>query len=142
MSYRQVPGIWIACVFCLVLAGCALAEPTPPPPGGLTWEDDLAIHPPPPQDLRATVEGGHVRLEWNPPSKVTVSHSYDDEIAYYRVFRRHAGSADSEPIGETKELAFVDTSPPSGQVFYRITAVHVGEYEGSRSDEVQVTLGG
>jgi fibronectin type 3 domain-containing protein len=105
---------------------------------GLMWEDDVSVHPPPPQNLRATVEGGRVRLEWDRPLEVTEPHSYDDEIAYYRVFRRRADSADSEPIGQTEELTFVDTSPPPGQVFYRVTAVHVGEYEGSRSDEIQV----
>jgi fibronectin type 3 domain-containing protein len=112
----------------------------PSSPKGLTWEDDVAVHPPPPQNLRATMEDGQVRLEWDRPLQVTVSHSYDDEIAYYRIFRRRADSADSEPIGKTEELTFVDISPPSGQVFYRVTAVHVGEYEGSRSDEVEGKL--
>jgi hypothetical protein len=124
----------------LVLAGCTFPGAPPTVSGeGLTWEDDVAIHPPPPQNLRATVENGQVRLEWERPIEVTVDHSYGDEIAYYRVFRRRADSADTEPIGTTEELTFVDESPPSGEVFYRVTAVHVGDVEGSRSDEVKAT---
>ena len=100
----------------------------------------MATHPPAPQNLRATVQEGRVRLEWDRPVEVTVAHSYDDEIAYYRVFR-HAEGADREEIGRTEELSFVDPSPLAGQVFYQVTAVHVGENEGSFSDAAEVTTG-
>jgi fibronectin type 3 domain-containing protein len=142
MSHYKILFILIVSVFCLSLAGCALPGTTVTPPEGLKWEDDVAAHPPAPQNLHVTVEEGHVRLEWDLPIKVTGPHSYDDEIDYYRVFRRQADSANAEPIGKTEELVFVDPSPPSGQVFYQVTAVHVGENEGSLSDEVEVTFAG
>ena len=103
--------------------------------GGLTWEDDLATNPPPPQDVKAVKEGTTVVLKWNPPMVVKVGHSYSDTIVRYRVFRRKADDAESIEVGVTGETTFVDESPPSGQVFYHVTALHEGDFESSRSDE-------
>jgi hypothetical protein len=109
---------------------------------GLRWEEDLAAHPPPPQNVKVVDEANGVLVTWEQPIAVEVPHSYSDTIVHYRVFRRLASSADPIEIGTTDQLSFVDSEPPAGLVFYHVTAVHEGDVESSRSDEADVVVGG
>jgi hypothetical protein len=108
---------------------------------GLRWETDVADHPPAPQNVHAIAEGTGVRVTWEEPLKVAVPHSYSDVVKHYRVFRRLAANTDATEIGTTDQLFYVDSDPPSGLVFYHVTAVHEGDAESDRSDETDVVLG-
>jgi hypothetical protein len=120
------------------------AEPsgTPSPSQSeLTAEGDLAIHPPPPADVRATSSDGAVELRWAPPPPVAVTHHYSDRVVAYRIYRRGPGEIELRSIGTSTALSYTDrTVPGAGRFEYAVTSVREHDIEGSRSSPAVVQL--
>lgn len=127
------------------------ADPTTAPPATrspgpldeLTPDDDLAMNPPAPTNVRAgAVTAGAVELMWDEPPPVSVPHTYSDRVVEYRIYR--SGVDDPEPtlIGSSTDLGFTDDTAQSGQRYrYTVTSVRERHVEGSMSDPaVAVTV--
>lgn len=104
--------------------------------GGLTFEEDLSINPPPPTNVRVTeAKAGAVRLAWDPPPPVAVPHAYSDHVVSYEVFRREAGQLEFRPLARTTERTYTDTAVRSGRTYhYVVSSIREQNAEGSRSD--------
>jgi fibronectin type 3 domain-containing protein len=108
---------------------------TPTPGAGITYEEHLALHPPPPQHVRVEgVTASAVHLAWDPPPVVAIQHRYSDTVVAYRVYRKRAGELDFRRLAETAELTYTDTTVQRGtEYLYEVSSVHEHEIEGSRS---------
>ena len=113
---------------------------SPVAPVGLTYEDDLAVNPPAPKNLKAVITDRDVYLAWDESSKVLSPHSYRDEIAYYRIFRRTLNETEPVFLGRTETRDYTDTPAPCGAIYYLVTAVHIDDNESSRPNEIPVKV--
>jgi hypothetical protein len=122
-------------------AAAPSATPSPSQTGELTAEADLAIHPPPPADVRATPSNSAVELRWAPPPPVAVTHHYSDRVVAYRIYRRGPGEIELRPIGTSTALTYTDrTVPGAGRFEYAVTSVREHDVEGGRSSPAVVQL--
>jgi hypothetical protein len=111
------------------------ASPSPSPTGELTADEDLAIHPPAPLNVRATVAGGDVELTWQPPPPVRIPHRYSDRVVSYRIYRRAPGEVELRPIGTSATLTYTDRKVQgTGEFGYAVTSIRERDVEGSKSD--------
>lgn len=115
------------------------SAPTSP---GITAEEDLAINPPAPTALRATVRDREVRLSWQPPPEVTVPHRYSDRVTGYRVYRRGPGELELRPMGTSTTLEFTDQAPGTGEFSYAVASIRDNDVEGTKSDPPAVAVVG
>jgi hypothetical protein len=109
----------------------------------LTAEEDLAINPPPPRDIRTVgVTRGSVELSWGPPPSVSGTHHYSDRVIGYRIYRQEGTQVDFRPLALTAETTYVDLAVQSGRTYaYVISSVRERDVEGGRSDPpVTVTV--
>lgn len=115
---------------------------SPRPTGGLTQEENEAMHPPAPTAVRAVVTSGtSVRLTWKTPPAPTVTPRYSATIVEYRIHRRGPGEVEMHRIGTSTTLEFVDKAPGQGTFAYVVTAVHENNVEGTASNPpAEVTL--
>lgn len=130
----------IAILSLVAISACAPRETPPTFMPELTYEEHLAVSPPPPKDVTVSPEADGVRIAWEPSDPVTIQHGYGDEVLYYKVFRS-ADQVNWSQLGTTTADFFLDTTaPPGGISYYCVTAVHKGleggEVEGDRSDPV------
>lgn len=119
------------------------ATRSPGPLDELTPDDDLAMNPPAPADVRAgAVAAGAVELMWDEPPPVSVPHTYSERVVEYRVYRGGPGDPEPTLIGSSTELGFTDDTAQSGQIYrYTVTSVRERHVEGSMSDPaVTVTV--
>ncbi len=110
--------------------------------GGITFEEDRNINPPPPRNLHAVSGHDGARLRWSPPEPVSSQTAYNKKIAYYNVYRGTVGSEFKRRASVRKE-SFTDKSVASGGAgyIYAVTAVHVGGNESDLSGEAMVEPG-
>jgi fibronectin type 3 domain-containing protein len=97
--------------------------------GGLTYEENLRINPPPPRNLTGTHTSGLIILSWDIPEKVNIPHNYSDINIQYKIYR---GTIEQNMsyLASTSGLTFRDTDITNNQkYFYEITAVHDGVIE-------------
>lgn len=150
MQWRQL--VVLMAIPMLILYGCGNAElekvtptvtatepasPAPTPTGdGLTYEENLAINPPPPANVRVSeVKAGAVHLVWDLPPPVTVPHPYSDRVVSYQVFRREAGELEFRPLATTPDLEYTDTTVSSGHTYeYVVSSIREQNAEGTHSD--------
>lgn len=110
---------------------------------GITAEEDQAIHPPAPTDVRAVVTADKsVRITWQTPPAPTVKQPrYSDNIVEYQIYRRGPGEVEMRPVGTSKTAEFVDKAPGTGDFAYTVTAIHDNNVESTSSDPAaEVTL--
>lgn len=107
----------------------------PGPLDELSPDDDLAMNPPPPANVRTgAVAAGAVELIWDEPPTVSVPHTYSDRVVEYRIYRSGGGDVESALIGSSTELGFADGTARSGQRYeYTVTSVREQHVEGSMS---------
>jgi len=101
----------------------------------LTADDDLALNPPPPQNVRAgQVTSSSAELTWDAPPPVPVPHSYSDRVVKYRIYRSGENDIDLRPIGTSTERRFIDkTVEPGGTYRYAVTSIREQHVEGTKS---------
>jgi hypothetical protein len=102
----------------------------------LTFEENLADNPPPPQNVRVTsVAAGAVHLSWDLPPPVTDPHNYSDRVVEYRIFRRVAGELEFRPLALTAGQEYIDRDVQSGTTYeYAVSSIREQNAEGSHSD--------
>jgi hypothetical protein len=107
---------------------------------GITREEDPAINPPPPRELRALeARAGAAQLTWLAPVRVT--HRNRDRIVAYRVYRRDPGAAEFVPIATTTATLSTDSAVFGGATYaYSVTDVREHNVESGRSEPVEVTV--
>lgn len=137
----------IALVYLLQSAACSSAPPTSATSQELTYEENRAFVPPPPEDVRTKFEGDTVLLSWKAAKPVAIKHKYGDTPLSYNVFRRREGDFEFVLLVETDELEYKDDSVnPGVTYYYTISGVYLNvdgkELDGSRSSEVSITIPG
>ncbi len=150
-------GLVISILFVLISGACT-SKPLPPenkatestpslvlPSEELNFEQQQAISPPAPKNLRINPEGSSVQIAWDAADLVVTPHGYSDEVLFYKIFRREEGQLDAIQLGTSTETSFLDVKISAGvNYFYSVVEVHKGleggEMDGSRSEEVE--LGG
>jgi fibronectin type 3 domain-containing protein len=109
------------------------------PVSELTYEENLGNIPPPPAQVKAAGSVDGIKLTWQPPAAVTVTHHYSDVILHYVIYRRTAETGMTF-LAKTAELEYSDKSAVPGVVyFYGVTDVREDNNESGRSDEVSAT---
>ena len=118
----------------LYACGCTTKSDGP----GLTYEEQLRVHPPPPRNLNGTFQADHIELRWDVPETVKVPHNYSDIIAQYKIYR--GTSVDNMSyLASTVSPTFKDFNiSGSPQYAYEVTAVHEGSTESVPSQEIIV----
>lgn len=82
-----------------------------------------------PTGVTATLTAGTVKLQWLPVATATG----------YKVFRSTDNATwTAPPLGQTRELLYLDRTPPSGTVFYRVAAYNTTG-TGPMSDSASAT---
>lgn len=139
----------IALAYLLQSAACSSAQATPTLAASqeLTYHENLAFVPPPPENVKAEPEGGAVVLSWKPSRPVTIKHQYDDTPISYNIFRRQEGEFEFTLLGGTDEAEYKDDSVKPGVTYsYTISGIYRNvdgsEINGSRSSEVSITIPG
>jgi len=93
-----------------------------------------------PINLRASLSGQGVLLEWDPAPPADFTHSYNDRIAHYNVYRSSAPDSDFILVAETDQPYFIDQDLISSAVYYyAVSAVHEGPLEGLRTEMLKWT---
>lgn len=112
-------------------------EPGKVPGGpGISYEENLAINPPPVQNLSAQAQAGGIRLIWEAPPTVTLPHRWDDAVLGYKVYRRTADTRLAF-LADTLDTQYLDeTAEPGVEYFYTVTALHAHNVESTRPDVV------
>jgi fibronectin type 3 domain-containing protein len=131
-----------------LLSGCT-TTPAIPKPGpivtgttGLTYEEYLRTHPPPPLNVQGTLKGEYIELRWDVPKTVTVPHNYSDTITHYKIYRG-ISTEDMSYVTSTTSQIFKDYNiSGSNQYVYEVTAVHDGGVESAPSQEIPVQISG
>jgi len=136
---RSVARILLGCACAIAgicLTACAADSQALPPDPGISYEENLAINPPPVQHLQAAPLNDGILLTWEPPPAVEVPHSYSDVIVEYLVYRRILGKKKAL-LGRTAELRYLDLTPSPGVDYsYTVTAMHPPQLESTPPDEV------
>jgi fibronectin type 3 domain-containing protein len=144
----------VVAAFCFV-SGCMSPQATPQPAPsatlqpvvtvtqtspGLSYDEFLRVHPPPPQNVRAVLQTDHISLRWEAPVKVSVPHDYSDTVAYYRIYKSTTEN-DLSYFTSAAGPAFNDSNiSKRRQYIYQITAVQTGESESSPSGNVIIEV--
>lgn len=129
-----------------LLSGCT-TTPAIPKPGpivtgttGLTYEEYLRTHPPPPLNVQGTLKGEYIELRWDVPKTVTVPHNYSDTITHYKIYRGTT-TEDMSSLASISGLTFKDYNiSGSTRYVYEITAVHDGGVESAPSEGIRVQV--
>jgi fibronectin type 3 domain-containing protein len=102
----------------------------------LTAEENLAINPPPPTDVRVVdMTEASVEIRWDPPPSVSGAHHYSDKVVAYRIYRRAGGHLDFRPLAVTAATTYTDRKVKTDHSYeYVVSSVHRHHVEGSRSD--------
>ena len=74
----------------------------------------------------------YVEISWDPPTGLVVPKSY-------KVYRALSPDGPFQLIGSTDQLVYMDTNPPSGNVYYKVAGVSSDGAEGIASDPVLAT---
>lgn len=109
------------------------AEEAVVPSDGMTFEEHLAIHPPPPEGLHAAPEGDSILLTWEPAGPVMVEHFYGDDVLYYKILRWSTSllGLSHEQIATTTETLYLDRNVTAGvRYYYRIVEVRASSAAG------------
>jgi hypothetical protein len=130
----------------LWVCGCTTTPAIPPPvpvitgTPGLTYEEYLSSHPPPPANVEGTLKGDHIELNWDVPAKVTGPHRWSDTITRYNIYRGRS-TADISFFTTTTGRIFRDFNI-SGSLgyIYKVTAVHDGDVESAPSEHIPVQI--
>ena len=151
MNTKTYTLLLILVVGTLLLCGCTTA-PSIPGPGptvtgptvtsttGLSYEEYLKTHPPPPLNVQGILKGNYIELRWYVPETVTVPHSYSDTITHYKIYRG-TSSEDMSYLTSTTSLILKDSNiSGSNQFVYEVTAVHEGGVESAPSEEIRVQI--
>jgi len=103
---------------------------------GISFEENLAINPPPVQNLSAQAQAGGILLTWEAPPTVTLPHRWEDAVLGYKVYRRTADTRLAF-LADTPDTQYMDeTAEPGVEYFYTITALHAHNVESTRPDVV------
>jgi fibronectin type 3 domain-containing protein len=148
------PAMFLVAAAFLIVCGCISSPSTQPVPptthveqtvpsgtqtsAGLTYEEYLRLNPPPPQNVRASLQTDHVSLQWDPPVRVSVLHNYSDTVAYYRIYK---GTSEKDLTYFTSSTgpAFNDYNVSANRgYFYQITAVQAGDTESTPAGTVTI----
>ena len=112
------------------------------PPSELSAEEDLAINPPPPQNVRITRHrSGRVDLAWDPPAAVEIPHDYSDRVVSYRIYRQGPRDIELRAIGSSTKLRYADNKlSQSGHYSYAVTSIREQNAEGTKSPAIEVEI--
>ena len=133
--------LWLVLVPAM-LSGCVGTPGQPPPPAvtasasavpsEMTADEDLALNPPAPTNVRVAKQSGTtVELVWDPPPPVRQPHYYSDRVVGYRVYRGSSGEL--RPIGTSSVQRFSDTVG-RGTYSYAVTSIREQNVEGTKSN--------
>jgi hypothetical protein len=119
----------------------ATSSPAPSPTSSeLTAEQDLAVNPPPPDEVVAETEDKQVVLTWLAPPAVTVPHRYSDRVVGYRIYRQGPEELEPSPVATVTQLRYTERPPAPGAYRYLVSSIREGDLEGTRSDPASVTV--
>jgi len=88
--------------------------------------------PPSPSNVGAKRIANYVEISWALPAGAVV-------VKSYKVYRGASQDGPFQLIGSTDELVYMDTNPPTGNVYYRVASVSSEGAEGIASDPVLAT---
>jgi len=86
-----------------------------------------------PSKVGARRIASYVEISWAPPAAVDVLPKS------YKVYRGLSQDGPFQLIGSTDQLVYMDTNPPSGNVYYKVASVSSDGVEGLASDPVPAT---
>ena len=116
------------------------ASPTPTPDSsgdGISFSEMRESTPLAPLDLQANLSSQGVQLTWIPAPPGDFSHSYSDTILYYNIYRRPKNGKELLLLDTSTNPFYIDNDVISGEIYYyAVSAVHQGEVEGLKSDEI------
>lgn len=111
------------------------------PEEGITYEEELAINPPPPRNLSGVFNTDNIELTWDVPETVTLPHNYSDKIDHYDIYKT-IYKIDEEGVTytiSTPGLTFKDSNVSTGSTYiYEVVAVHEDDVYSVPSEEVAV----
>lgn len=112
----------------------------PLPEDGISFEELRESTPLAPINLRASLLGQGVLLEWDPAPPADFTHSYSDRISHYNVYKSSAPGSDLILLAETDQPYLIDQDLiPGTKYFYAVSAVHEGPVEGLRTEVLMWT---